>query len=228
MLSSKLAKPMVGAIVACAVTIGFEWRRFRGRRANAGAEGSNAHHAAADAAAAAADRLTVAEAAAQQQQAGPAGERRDGPRARPKGKETLSPLENEVRQFPEGLLRRARFVGGLHHQGHLRPRRLPLRLRHRRARQPVCASRPRRRQRPTGKVGWLGAMSSNGSSIGYRGSHQDPQLGRGLHLPGVDLHRHGGGARSAGHLDQVLEHGAGRDRSRRHVPRLSRATPGAR
>ena len=27
---------------------------------------------------------------------------------------------------------------------------------------------------PYGNVGWLGAMSSNGSSIGYRGSHRIP------------------------------------------------------
>ena len=58
-----------------------------------------------------------------------------------------------------------------------------------------------------GRVGYIFAMSSNGSNVGYRGSHKIPKTDIGLYLPGVHRTRHCRGTRTEQYLDQVVECG---------------------
>ena len=73
---------------------------------------------------------------------------------------------------------------------------------------------------PYGRVGWLGAMSSNGSSIGYRGSHRIPnsdidfiyQVSTSINMvaaPGLE-----------NTWTKSIERGSGGHRPRRYLPRL--------
>ena len=133
MLSSKLARPMVGAAVACAITMGLNGVVFADdAQTQALKDQMRIMQQQMQQLQQQLDALSQKQ---QQQQAGPP----PSAATAPEGKTNAVTPGEEVRHLPEGLLRIPGCVGGLHHQGHLRHSRVSLELRDRRSGQRLCA-----------------------------------------------------------------------------------------
>jgi predicted porin len=172
MLSSKLAKPMVGAIVACAVTMGLNGVAFADdAQTQALKDQMRVMQQQMQQLQQQIDSLSQKQ--QQQQAAGPPASAAMAPEGKTKeGKETLSPLEKKFDTFLKG------FYGSLDVSVDYTTKGI-----YDTAAYPWSYAtgvpgsgyvHGGQKAGPYGNVGWLGAMSSNGSSIGYRGSHRIP------------------------------------------------------
>jgi predicted porin len=169
MLSSKLAKPIVGAVVACAVTIAFSGAVF--------ADDSQTQ--------ALKDQMRIMQQQMQQlqqqidqlstKQAAPPAMGPPASAAGTTGKETekMTPLEAKFNNFMKGFYGALDLSVDYTTKGINNPDAYNFGYATGVPGSPyVITAGPK--ATPYGKVGWLGAMSSNGSSFGYRGTHKIP------------------------------------------------------
>ena len=173
MLSSKLAKPTVGAIVACAVTMGLNGVAFADDAQTQALK----------------DQMRIMQQQMQQlqqqidamsaKQAAQPAAAPSGPPASAasatggQGTEKLSPLETKFNNFLKGFYGALDLSVDYTTKGIYNPNAYNFGYASGAPGSPyVITAGPK--ATPYGRVGWLGAMSSNGSSVGYRGAHRIP------------------------------------------------------
>jgi len=166
MLSSKLAKPIVGAVVACSVAMAFNGVVFADDAQTQALK----------------DQMRIMQQQMQQLQqqidnlSKKQAEQPAGPPVSaanpPQGKEVaMSPLERKFDNFLKGFYGTLDISLDATTKGIYNPVAYPYTLVGTPA-HPSYAISGGQKATPYGNVGWIGMMSSNGSSIGYRGSHK--------------------------------------------------------
>ena len=220
MLKFRLAKPMLLALAACAGTVATCGAVFADDdQTQALKEQMRIMQQQMQQLQKQIDAMSSKQAAPAVAPAGPPASAASGAATGKAGQETLSPLEKKFDNFLKGFYGALDLSVDYTTKGINNPVAYPWGYANGTPGSPYVMTGGQKAA-PYGRVGWLGMMSSNGSSVGYRGSHRIPNSNVDFIYQvstSIDMAAAPG---SAGHLDQVLEHRARRDRSRRHVPRL--------
>jgi predicted porin len=168
MLNSKLAKPMLVALAACAAAVTFNGAAFADDAQTQALK----------------DQMRIMQQQMQQlqqqidamsakQAAAPAGPPASAASSPGKGKVVMTPLETKFDNFLKGFYGALDVSVDYTTKGINNPNAYNYGYASGAPGSPyVITSGPK--ATPYGRVGWLGAMSSNGSSIGYRGAHRIP------------------------------------------------------
>jgi predicted porin len=172
MLKLKLAKPMLVALAACAATVTFNGAAFADdAQTQALKDQMRIMQQQMQQLQQQLDSLSQKQAA--QQAAGPPASAATAPAGKAKeAKETMSPLEKKFDTFLKGFYGSLDVSVDYTTKGIYNTAAYPWSYETGAPGSPYVHGA--QKAGPYGNVGWLGAMSSNGSSIGYRGSHRIP------------------------------------------------------
>lgn len=175
MLSSKLAKPIVGAVVACAVSTAFSGGVLADdAQTQALKDQMRVMQQQMQQLQQKIDELSNKQAAqAAQQAAAPSGPPVSAAGSTGNVAEKMSPLESKFNNFLKGFYGALDLSVDYTTKGMSGMTAYPYYYANGAPGSPYVISGPEKAT-PYGRVGWLGMMSSNGSNVGYRGAHRIP------------------------------------------------------